>query len=65
MSLTWDQPAEIAWALVDAFPDADPLDLNFVQLHGMIVGLEGFDDDAGAASEQKLEAIVVAWHEQS
>ena len=65
MGLTWDQPAEIAWALVDAYPDRDPLDLNFVELHEMIVGLEGFDDDPDAASEQKLEAIVVAWHDQS
>ncbi len=65
MALTWDQPAEIAWALADAYPGTDPLDLNFVDLHEMIVGLEGFDDEADAASEQKLEAIVVAWHEQS
>jgi FeS assembly protein IscX len=65
MGLTWDEPGEIAWALIDAYPEADPLDLNFVDLHRMVVGLPGFESDPGDASEAKLEAIVVAWHEQS
>ena len=64
MGLTWDDPGEIAWALIDAHPDADPLDLNFVDLHRMIVALPGFDDDPDAAGETRLEAVVVAWHEQ-
>ena len=41
MGLTWTEPGEIAWALIDAHPDTDPLDLNFVDLHGMIVALPG------------------------
>jgi FeS assembly protein IscX len=64
VGLTWTAPGEIAWALIDAHPDTDPLDLNLVDLHGMIVTLPGFDDDPDAASETKLEAVVVAWHEQ-
>jgi len=62
--LTWDQPDEIAYALMDEHPDADPLDLNFVKLHGWIIALPGFDDDPDAATEGKLEAIVMAWHAQ-
>jgi FeS assembly protein IscX len=61
MALTWDDPTEIAYALMDAHPDADPLDLNFVDLHRWIVALPGFGDDPDAASESKLEAVVVAW----
>ncbi len=64
MALTWKEPTEIAWALFDAYPEADPLDLNFVDLHRMIVGLPEFTDDAEGASETILEAIVVAWHDQ-
>ena len=37
MGLTWQEPADIAWALIDAHPGVDPLDLNFVDLHRMIV----------------------------
>jgi FeS assembly protein IscX len=62
MGLTWDTPVEIAYALAEAHPEADPLDLNFVELHRWIVELPEFDDDPEAASEAKLEAIVLAWH---
>ena len=64
MALTWNEPSEIAWALIDAYPEQDPLDLNFVDLHAMIVGLDGFDDDPEAASESILEAVVVTWNDQ-
>lgn len=64
MGLTWEDPAEVAWGLIDAHPDVDPLDLNFVDLHRMIVELQGFAGAPDDASEARLEAIVVAWHEQ-
>ena len=64
MGLTWEEPSEIAWALIDAYPDTDPLDLNFVDLHRMIVDLPEFESGPGEASETKLEAIVMAWHDQ-
>jgi FeS assembly protein IscX len=64
MGLTWTEPLDVAFALEDAYPDADPLDLNFVDLHRMITALPDFDDDPEASSETLLEAIVTAWHEQ-
>jgi FeS assembly protein IscX len=64
MALTWIDTREIAFALIDAYPDADPLDLNFVELHDWIVALPEFGDDPDAATEAKLEAIVVAWHDE-
>src|SRR5665647_3443317 len=45
MGLTWTEPGEVAWALIDAHPDTDPLDLNFVDLHRLIVALPDFADD--------------------
>jgi FeS assembly protein IscX len=64
VALTWSEPSEIAWALIDAYPDQDPLDLNFVDLHHMVVGLDDFADDPEAASEPVLESVVVAWNDQ-
>jgi len=64
VALTWNAPSEIAWALIDAYPDQDPLDLNFVDLHRMIVGLADFGDDPEATGEPILEAVVVAWNDQ-
>jgi FeS assembly protein IscX len=64
MGLTWTEPIEVAWALEDAYPETDPLELNFVDLHRMITALPAFDDDPEASSETLLEAIVMAWHEQ-
>jgi FeS assembly protein IscX len=64
MALNWEDSREIAFALIDAHPDADPLDLNFVDLLDWIVALPDFDDDPNAATEAKLEAIVVAWHDE-
>jgi FeS assembly protein IscX len=64
VALTWKQPDEVAWALIDAHPDIDPLELNFVDLHLMVVELDGFTDGPDEASETLLEAIVMAWHEQ-
>ncbi len=64
MTLTWDDPEDIASALARANPDVDPLDLNFVDLHGMVLDLPEFEDDPDAANETKLEAIVLAWNDQ-
>ena len=64
MGLTWTAPGDIAWAIIDAHPDTDPLDLNFVDILHMVVALPGFDGVPEEASEPRLEAIVVAWHEQ-
>src|SRR6185295_7778458 len=36
MKLTWKDHEEIAWALMDNFPDQDPLKLSFPKLHAMV-----------------------------
>jgi FeS assembly protein IscX len=64
MGFTWGEPAEIAWALIDVYPETDPHELNLVDLHRMIVELPGFADDPKHASEGILEAVVMAWHDQ-
>lgn len=62
--MTWDQPEEIALALLEKFPDQDPLKVRFTDLHRWVSELEGFDDDPAASAEGKLEAIQMAWYEE-
>ncbi len=62
--LTWDDAEDIAFALIDKFPDQDPLKLSFPKLHKMIIELENFGADPNASNEKRLEAIQMAWYEE-
>ncbi len=62
--LTWDQRENIALALYDKFPDLDPTNIRFTDLHKWITELEEFDDDPKKSNEAKLEAIQMAWLEE-
>lgn len=61
MRLTWDDPEDLAEALVAAHPDVDPLTVRFTDLHRWVCELPGFADDPKASSEGKLERIQMAW----
>ena len=62
--LTWDSTEDIALALLEKFPDTDPLSVRFTELHRWVTELEGFSDDPKASNEAKLEAIQMAWLEE-
>ncbi len=62
--LTWDNTENIALALLEKFPDTDPLTVRFTDLHKWVTELEGFSDDPTGSNEGKLEAIQMAWHEE-
>jgi FeS assembly protein IscX len=62
--LTWDDSEGIALALVEKFPDLDPLTVRFTDLHRWVTELPNFRDDPKASSEGKLEAIQMAWYEE-
>lgn len=64
MNLTWKDHEEIAWALLDKFPDQDPLKLSFPKLHQMIIALEDFGDKPDGSNEKILENIQMAWLEE-
>lgn len=59
--MRWTDTQQIAEALYDVYPDVDPLKLRFTELHAMIIGLEGFEDDPEKSTEAILEAILQAW----
>jgi len=64
MSLKWTDTLEIAIELDEAYPEVDPLKVNFVDLRNWVVGLEAFDDDPQHSGEKILEAIQMAWIEE-
>jgi FeS assembly protein IscX len=60
----WTDCEEIGIALLERFPDIDPLTVRFTDLHRWVCDLDGFDDNPEASSEGKLEAIQMAWYEE-
>lgn len=63
--MKWTDTQEIAIALADKYPDADPARVNFVDLRDWVLGLDGFDDDPKRSGEKILEAIQSAWMEEA
>jgi FeS assembly protein IscX len=60
----WTDAEDIAIALVEKYPELDPLTVRFTDLRSHVLALEGFDDDPKASNEPKLEAIQMAWYEE-
>jgi FeS assembly protein IscX len=62
--LTWKDTDDLAYALIDAHPDQDPLKLSFPKLHKLVVELPDFGDAPDKSSESILESIQMAWYEE-
>jgi FeS assembly protein IscX len=63
--MKWTDVQEIAIELLEAYPETDPVTLNFVDLRAWVVALPGFDDDPERCGEKILEAIQAAWIEEA
>ena len=63
--MKWTDTREIAIALSEAFPEVDPLTVNFVDLHSWVCALPGFADDPKRGGEKVLEAIQMAWIDEA
>jgi FeS assembly protein IscX len=61
----WTDTIRIAEELSDKYPDVDPLTVRFTDLHKWVISLDGFDDDPNRSGEKILEAIQMAWIEES
>jgi FeS assembly protein IscX len=61
---TWDDPEDLGLMLADKFPDQNPLEVRFTDLHKMVTELPQFVDDPKKSNEGKLEAIQMAWYEE-
>lgn len=62
--LRWDDAEDLGIALADKYPEQNPLEVRFTDLHRYVTELPTFVDDAKASSESKLEAIQMAWYEE-
>ena len=48
----------------EKFPDLDPTQIRYTDLHQWITELDDFKDDPKTSTEGKLEAIQMAWLEE-
>jgi FeS assembly protein IscX len=63
--MKWIDSREIAIALSEAHPDVDPTRVNFVDLRAWVLALPGFADDPKRCGEKILEAIQMAWIDET
>ncbi len=59
--MKWIDSEEIAIALAEKYPDADPRTVRFTDLRRWVCELENFSDDPNRSGEKILEAIQMAW----
>jgi FeS assembly protein IscX len=60
----WDDAEDLGIELSEKFPDRNPLEVRFTDLHKMVTSLPTFVDDPQKSNEGKLEAIQMAWYEE-
>jgi FeS assembly protein IscX len=63
--MKWTDSREIAIALLEKYPDQDPVKVNFVDLRNWVLNLKDFDDDPQRSGEKILEAIQMAWIDEA
>ena len=64
MTLKWTDSLDIAIQLDEKFPDIDPQQIRFTDLHQWICELDDFSDDDSKSNEKILEAIQMLWIEE-
>ena len=64
MTLKWTDSLDIAIQLDEKFPDIDPRQIRFTDLHQWICELDDLSDDASKSNEKILEAIQMFWIEE-
>ena len=65
MKIKWSDILEIAINLSEAHPEIDPQWISFPDLHHKICNLKNFGDDPQNSNEKILEAIQMAWMDES
>ena len=62
--LTWDSTEDIGIELAEKYPELNPIEVRFTDLHRYVTELPNFTADPKASNESKLEAIQMAWYEE-
>jgi FeS assembly protein IscX len=63
--MRWTDVRLIAIELSEAHPEIDPKTVRFTDLHNWVLELEDFDDDHAHGGEKVLEAIQMAWIDET
>jgi FeS assembly protein IscX len=63
--MKWTDTRDIAIALAEAHPEADPEAVRFTDLYKWVLALPGFDDEPKRCGEKILEAIQATWIEEA
>jgi FeS assembly protein IscX len=63
--MKWTDSLDIAIELAEAHPEIDPRTIRFTDLHGWVMELPDFDDDPSHSGEKILEAIQMAWIDET
>jgi|TARA_A100001015_G_scaffold124746_1_gene138237 FeS assembly protein IscX len=63
--LYWQDIIDIAIELSENFEEIDPQWISFPDLHKKICDLNSFKDDPSKSNEKILEAIQMAWIEET
>ncbi len=51
-------------ALLEEYPELDPVTVGLYELAELVVGLPGFADDPALANERLLHDIQITWFEE-
>lgn len=62
--MKWTDIDDIALGLIEKFPEQDPLQVRFTDLHSWVTELPGFKDDPKKSNEKILETIQMTWWEE-
>ncbi len=62
--MKWTDSQEIAFALLEAFPEQDPSQVRFTDLMQWVMNLPGFADQPERCGERILEAIQMCWMDE-
>lgn len=63
--MKWTDTREIASALSDVRRDVDPRKIRFTDLRRWVMELPGFGDEPQRCNEKILEAIQMAWLDET
>jgi FeS assembly protein IscX len=63
--MKWTDSEEIAIALFEKYPDVDPRTVRFTDLRRWVCELQDFSDDPNRSGEKILEAIQMAWIDET
>ena len=63
--MKWVDTLEIAIQLSEKYPEVDPKTIRFTDLRDWVMELDEFEDDPKHCGEKILEAIQMAWIEET